>query len=352
MDRDLQLAAAGAFIEGGLVRRYGGPTDARARVAAEITAVRAGAGLFDVTPRSRVRVVGPDAASFLDRLLTVAVRPMPVGGGSRAFLLDARGRIKLAFHLMRLDEVTFFTDATPGHGDEIIAALDMFHFGEQLHFETGVGAYVALSLHGPRAAAVVDAIGLPVPEARHQHTTAAVGGVQVRAVRIDRIGSPGYDLLLPPHGYGVIWQAAIDAGASPAGHDALEALRIAAGVPDHPAEFGEHSSPLELDAMDGISEGKGCYPGQEVIERTLALGRPPRRLARLSLDRWVDPGTPLTIEGKAAGELTSVAHLPGDGVVALALVKRRGPDGPWTAADATATERHPPEPGEDGKERQ
>lgn len=343
MDRDQQLAEAGAFIEHGLVRRFGFRVGeslaAPAVVHDEIRAVRAGAGVFDATPRCRVRVLGPDAAAFLDRLLTVAVKLMPSGGGQRAFLLDAKGRIRLAFHLMRIDAMTFFTDATPGHGDDIIKVLDMFHFGEQLHFETGVGAYEAMSVHGPAAAEVVRAIGLPVPEAPYQQTTAAVGGVQVRAVRIDRIGSPGFDLLLPPHGYGEIWSAAVRAGAVPAGLDALEALRVAAGVADHPNEYGEHTSPLELDAMHGISEGKGCYPGQEVIERTLALGRPPRRLVRLALDRWVDAGTALMVDGKSVGELTSVAHLPDEGVLALGLVKRRGADGPWTAADATARER-------------
>lgn len=339
LDRDQQLVDAGAFIEGGVVRRFGGGADARAVVAAEITATRAGAGLFDVTARSRARVVGPDAAAFLDRLLTVAVRSMKAGQGSRAFLLDARGKIKLAFHLMRIDDETFWTDATPGHGAAIIEALDMYHFGEQLHFETGEGAYVGLSVQGPRAQATVEAMGLPVPAAPHAHLTAAVGGVQVRVVRADRVGAPGYDLLLPPHGYGVVWSLAREAGAAPAGWDALDALRVAAGVADHPAEFGEHSSPLELDAMDGISEGKGCYPGQEVIERTIALGRPPRQLVRVALDRWVDPGTPLTVDGKSVGELTSVAHLPGEGVAALALVKRKYVAGPWTAADASAHAR-------------
>lgn len=332
------LAAAGAQSADGVVQHFGD-------VDRELRALVNGAGLVDRDGRDRVRIVGPDAASFLDRLLTVGVKSMPSGGGGRAFLLDAKGRILLAFDLYRLDDDTFLTDATAGHGAEILERLDMFHFGEQLHFEPGEAALSALGLHGPQAGAVVEALGLTLPEAEGQHTLGRAGPVVVRVARRDLLGRPGYTLFFPPAGYGALWKAAVEAGATPVGERALEARRIEAGVPEHPREHGPHTSPLEMGSMQGITEGKGCYPGQEVIERTLALGRPARTLVRLRLDRHAEPGAELLDpDGKVVGELTSVAPL-GDGVVALALLKRRAAQNhdTWRTGDATARRVDPRE---------
>ncbi len=336
-DRDSILKEAGAVVDGGVVRRFGAVDVERATLAD-------GVGLVDADHRDRIGVVGPDAESFLDRLLTVGVKTMQPGQGGRAFLLDARGRIQLAFDLYRLDGESFVTDASPGHGAEIIEKLDMFHFGERLAFEPDAGAESALELHGPRAAAALAAMGLEAPAQPGDHASGAVAEVTLRIVRRDRTAAPGYVLIFPAGAYPAIWRAALTAGARPVGFDALDAARIAAGRPAHPHELGPHASPLEMGGMDGITEGKGCYPGQEVIERTIALGRPARRLMRLSIDRAVAPGDALTDEaGKAVGTLTSVAPT-GDGAVALALIKHRAAKagGPWRVGGGVAQPVHGP----------
>lgn len=330
-DRDSTLKAAGAVIHDGVVQRFGAVADERA-------SLDRGAALVDADGRDRVAIVGPDAAQFLDRLLTVGVKTMAPGQGGPAYLLDARGRIQLAFHIYRVDDERFVTDATAGHGAEIVQRLDMFHFGEQLHFESGDGAESSVELHGPKAAATLEALGLPLPEAPGAHDIGQLDGVAVRVVRRDRSAQPGYALRFPPAGYVTVWQRAQAAGAAPVGQDALEAARIAAGRPDHPHELGPHATPLEMGTMDGITEGKGCYPGQEVIERTIALGRPARRLVRLRIDRHVAAGDALNADdGKTVGALTSAAP-DGDGMRALALIKQRAAKagGPWRVGDAVA----------------
>jgi len=331
IDRDHVLKAAGAVARGGVIRHFGSATDERDTLAE-------GVGLIDADHRDRVSIIGPDAASFLDRLLTVGVKTLEPGQGAPAYMLDARGRIQLAFDLYRLDGDHVLTDATPGHGAAIIERLDMFHFGEQLRFEPGVGAHSALELHGPRAADALAAMGLPVPEAPGDHATGQIGGVDVRALRRDRTGGPGFVLMFPPAGYADVWRAASQAGARPVGFDALDAARIEAGQPAHPEELGPHATPLEMGTMAGITEGKGCYPGQEVIERTIALGRPARTLMRLDLDGHAAAGDTLVDGGgKPAGTLTSVAAR-GPEMVALALVKHRAAKagGPWHVGDTTA----------------
>jgi folate-binding protein YgfZ len=162
----------------------------------------------------------------------------------------------------------------------------------------------------------------------------------IRVVRIDRAEGAGYDLWLAPSAAAACLAALTTAGATPCGADALEMLRVHARRADAPAEFGEHASPLELDAFDGLTDAKGCYPGQEVIERTLSLGKPPRKLVALSLDGATTPGATITEGDRTVGTVTSAARLPGGEWVALALIKRRSADaGPWTCGDATARRR-------------
>lgn len=333
MTRNECLVAGGAVFDGDVVRSHG---DA----AAEVGRAEAGALLVDLGHHDRLRIAGPDAAGFLNRLLTIDVLHLPPGGGARPFLLDAKGRILLAFHLLRVDEQAYLVECNAGHGEDVAARLDMFHFGEALTIEPIDGEQTVMCLQGGGAAGVLDVLDVRPPEAPWRHVEARVGGQPVRVARVDRAGLPGFDLWCAPDAFAAVWQAARDAGATPSGVDALEVLRVDHGVPGHPNEFGPHAVPLELNVEDGYTEGKGCYPGQEVIERTLALGRPARQLLRLTLDAPAEIGSDLQSEGRVAGVLTSVATRPDGVVVGLALVKRKYLDAPaFTCGEVTAHPR-------------
>ncbi len=287
--------------------------------------------VYDLSGRDRVRVEGPDAPAFLNRLLTVDCARMPVGGGSRAFLLNATGRVELCLHLLRVSDEAFLAECSAGHGEEVLGKLDLYHFGERLTFGPAAGGL--LSVHGPGAADTLLGAGLPVPPAPYQHVEAAVGGQQIRVARVDRESGPGYDL----------WCA--DAAAlrsrlvaTPGDPGELERRRVLAGVPDHPAEYGPHSTPLEVGGTAGITEGKGCYPGQEVVERTIALGRPARALVRLVLSGEAHPEDTVCLDDEAIGALTSVARDDAGTFHALALVKRKHAEheGPLTCGATEA----------------
>ncbi|MFQ5873180.1 MAG: YgfZ/GcvT domain-containing protein, partial [Dehalococcoidia bacterium] len=106
----------------------------------------------------------------------------------------------------------------------------------------------------------------------------------------------------------------------PMGTDAYDVLRIEAGVPIYGAELSEDVNPLEAGLRSSISFTKGCYVGQEVVARLNTYQKVKRHLVKL---RFYDgtaphPGTPLELDGKEVGTLTSVAVLPGD-VRAFAL---------------------------------
>lgn len=233
------------------------------------------------TGRAVLNLHGADAPDFLNRLLSLDVKGMAVGAASRAFLLDARGKIVLALRLYRAAADAFWADVDSDHAAAVRERLDMFHFGERF----------AINALDRRLVCVFD--------------DAPDGGVAS-----DRYG-PCWDVYLAP-------DQTLD--GTPVDAAWCEARRIAHGVARWPTEYSPDITPLDV-GLAGVTEGKGCYPGQEVIERTLALGRPARRLVQVALDAPATPG-PLTVDGKAVGTLTSVADTRG---LALIKYKQTGP---------------------------
>lgn len=257
------------------------------------------ATLFDLSARDRLRIEGADAAAFLNRLLTLDVLHLEVGCGARTFLLSSTGRVEACFHLLRTGEERFLAECGAGHGAEVCAQLDRYHFGERITF-VPCDDLTVFTLQGDGAAELLP----EAPSGPWDHVQTELG----RVARVDR-GGDGYD----------VWCAAAPTLDAERGDLALlERMRVAAGVPDFPAEYGPHSSPLEVSGTSGVTEQKGCYPGQEVIERTLAIGRPPRKLVRLTVADGVTPGAEVLAGGAKAGVVTSVV-----GALALALVKRK-----------------------------
>lgn len=279
-------------------------TDARATTAA----LRDGCGVLDLGGRDVVRLAGADTPAFLNRLLTLDTRKLEVGQRRAAFLLEAKGRVKLAFDLARIEPAVYLAYARAGHGADIAALLDFYHFGEA--FECAPQPTAAFALIGPKSAAVLAALNLPVPELG-QRVPVTDGAV----TRVDAYGVESYEV------EGADVAQATRAGAIEVSPAAVEALRIQNGIGAAPAELNEDAVPLEVNGLSGITEGKGCYPGQEVIERILAIGRPARRLVTLRLSGPAEPG-PLTLDGAPAGQLTSVAQVD-DGWWGLGLVKRK-----------------------------
>lgn len=281
---------------------------------------RRGAVFLQLQGRPLMQIKGPDTADYLHRLLTWAVKDMAPGDATAPFLLSTTGRVELSFGLLRLEDDAFWLDLPPGGYQKAFELLERFHFSEDLAFSDISEAVALVSVQGPEAGAALARLGLPTPDAGHQ--AGRFEDQPLRVARRDRIAGPGYDLWIQGD-VGPVLQGLREAGAVEIGGRALHALRVTGGVPQYGAEYTDKSSPLEISEMTGITDGKGCYPGQEVIEMTIARGRPPRALRGVDLAGPAEAGDSLLVDGKDAGALTSVTPLPGGSWAGLALVRRR-----------------------------
>ena len=144
-----------------------------------------------------------------------------------------------------------------------------------------------------------------------------------------------YDVFVPRVDLLTWWRRLIDAGATPAGSWAYEALRVAAVVPRAGVDTDERTIPHEVGWIGGVDEGgavhldKGCYRGQETVARVHNLGKPPRRLVLLHLDGSAEgrpeTGDPVTAGGRSVGRIGTVVDHYELGPIALALLKRAVP---------------------------
>src|SRR5579884_1504460 len=278
------LAAYGAVFADdrgvALPRHFGDP-------AAEYAALREQAALLDLGFRTLVRAVGADRVAFLQGMLTADVAALAPGHGCPALLLTIQGRVT---------------------ADVRVAAL--------------AEPVTLLGLEGPAAAQLLgpDAAALPA----WAHTTTAIAGVTVRALRASEVRGPGFVLHVPAAAATEVWSALATAGARPCGMEALEGRRVEVGVPRIGLDMDGSTLALEVPVEEAISQTKGCYLGQEVVARGTARGHVNRRLMGLVFAGAAPaPGAALLHDGKTVGRVTSVAHAFGLGAPAgLGFVRR------------------------------
>ena len=219
---------------------------------------------------SLLSIRGAARVPFLQRLLTLDLRQLSPGECRRTFLLDHRGRCESAVHLSiprgETEGLVHLALCPPEQESTFIEALDRYHFGEDISWEPS--PLKLFCFHGAAAAQLVLLL-----------SDEAWGSLRLKAP----LFSPeSLTLALSPEEAERFTDFCGAAGFTLGSREQWESLRLSSGYPEAPSEYNRSHSPLDW-GLAGISEGKGCYPGQEVIERSIALGRAARRPAHLRL---------------------------------------------------------------------
>jgi glycine cleavage system T protein len=325
-DVHLLQGAALAEYHGALVpARY---TDSKA----EYKAVRNSAGIFDFSFRARFAARGPDRVSFLHNMLTNDVKSLGPGQSMYAALLDVKGHILADLRVYwEPDQVLLETDADLI--DKAINVLERYIIMDDVTLERL--KWCGLAVQGPRSRALFEGrLEGPLPSlSEFGHLRRVYAGLPLHVARVSSTGEEGYELWLPldddPGKAKVLWETLLASApglaAVPCGTEALEMLRIEAGIPRYGADFGEDTLPLEAGLLNALSFTKGCYPGQEIVERARSRGHINWKLVGVAVDAAVPPlpGEKLLSEGKEVGEVTSTCFSPRlNRPIALAYVRR------------------------------
>lgn len=260
---------------------------------------------FCIERRDAVDVVGPDARSYLQSQLSQRVDDLAVGASRWAFVLQPTGKVEVLGRVWCVADERFVLDTEAGFGDALLARLARFKI--RVAVELAARPLSVATAWGGGGDAVVEA-------ARDR----AVVGWWGRGVHL--AGWPdGPDV---PDG----WVAA--------GPDELLTARIEAGWPAMGSEIAPGESiPAETGVVAvAVDFTKGCYPGQELVERMDSRGASaPRTLRRLDVAGGAQAGDPVVVDGVEVGVLTSVT-----GGRALGLVRRNVEIGTLVAPPAAA----------------
>lgn len=288
---------------------------------AEHAALQSSAGVIDLSFRGRLCVLGADRARFLNGQVTSNVKELKTGQGCYAALTTNKGKLHGDLNIYCLAE-ELLLDFEPGLTAKFTDRLERFVVADDVQFVDVAPHYGLLSVQGPRAGDIAAALGLfPVlPEKPFESVTASDGTLgELYLANQPRAGSAGFDFFVPVAAMAAVADkliaAAKDIGGCACGWDALEMARIEAGIPRFGADMDETNLPQEAGIESrAVSFTKGCYIGQEVINRIRSFGQVSRALRGLRLpdDLPALPvhGDKLLHEGKEVGFITSAVKSP------------------------------------------
>jgi aminomethyltransferase len=281
-------------------------------------ALRHGAAWIDLSARGRIAVRGRDRARLLHAITSNEVKNMTPGSGCYAFLLSPQGRIQADLNLFCFED-RFLIDTEPELREKVPPHIKKYIIADQVELEDITGVTAALGLEGPSAAAILATVGAPVPGADYSH----VAWNDATIAAVTTTGQPGVRIFCPAEEAGALLRQLEAAGAVAASQDDVRLARIENGRPRYGEDIRDTSLPQETQQMHAVSFTKGCYVGQEIVERIRAQGRVNKKLTRVVLPGSTLPahGEKTTIDG-AEAEVTSAVLSPVSGeVVALAYVR-------------------------------
>lgn len=325
---DYQARQGATFTErdGWLVVQHFGDTKA------EYESVRSAAGVIDLCNQAMLQFTGSDRLSYLQGMLTNDLRQLKMFEGQQAAILTQQGKI-IAVVRVLCAMSSFYLDFYAPLKSSILAHLNRYLVADDVEIHDPNEAWKMLSLQGPNAKMILDALVGPadIPAALDHHAMVSVDGSPVCVVRADRTGYGGYDLIAKAEENLALTQRLNRLGAVNIGAAAANILRVEAGIPRHGIDYQEDHLFLELDLPSSVSFNKGCYLGQEIVERIRSRGHVNKKLCALVIegDKPPNAGARVQADGKDVGQITSAEFSPvQQRVVALAYVNKDS----WTPA--------------------
>jgi len=308
---------------------------------AEFAALRSTSGVFDLGWRAKLAATGEDRVRWMNGMVTGNVRDLAANRGAYSFLLNPQGHILGDLYIYNRGEALLL-DTDVSQAARLRAVFEKYIIMDDVEVTDISEKLTAIGLRGPQAAAVLEKCGV------------SAGGLQPLELRdvawhdvglslVRSAGNDGFEIWLAPLNAPRVWEALVMAGAAPVGTEALELWRIAAGVPRYRQDIRERDLPQETEQHQALDFTKGCYVGQEIVERIRSRGQVHRKFTSFLIAGSAVVGTKIQAEGKDVGELTSVASLPQSNgtqaTIALGYVRRELalPGTKLKAGDATVT---------------
>jgi folate-binding protein YgfZ len=332
----------------------------------QLSALLTGAGVAPLDHTGWIRVTGEDRVRWLNGMVTNSIQDLAPGQGCYNFVLNAQGRIQADLTAWMLEDSILLET---GQAGKVATSLDHFIIMDDVEltvlgngrdesetaasngypFLTQSPGRTGLLIAGPQAISILQRLDFPIGQLSTLHiqstiwNTAPLDIIHAYSPLVQRVELWSDQVTIHK-----LTQTILDAGAVQVSPETLEHLRILEGTPLYATDIRNSETsrdlPQETAQTRALHFSKGCYLGQEIVERIRSRGNVHRTFTGFELTGTLPtPGTPLEAEGKPIGELTSVAAIehPTTGPIQIALgyIRREALDRalPLTYPGGTAT---------------
>jgi len=297
--------------------------------AAQLKVVTESCGTYALESRTKLFVTGEDRTRWLNGMITNNIRDLAEDHGVYAFLLNAQGRIQGDLYAFNRGKAIVL-DIDRAQVEKLLAIFEHYIVMDDVQIERADDRLVAVGLQGPNAAAVLVGAGIQVPVLEPlQIADLTWQGGAITVLRAEAWKGDAYELWLAPDRVQALQESLHQAGAIPVGPAAQNLYRIAAGIPLFGEDIRERDLPQETGQERALHFAKGCYVGQEIVERIRSRGQVHRVFTGFDLTAAAAPGDAIETQtessAKAVGEITSTANIvspAGNRLIALGYLRR------------------------------
>jgi folate-binding protein YgfZ len=278
-------------------------------------ALRERAAWIDLSSRGKIKLTGEDRARLLHAMTTNHIQQLTPGTGCYAFFLNDKGRVLADANVLCRPDY-FLLDVEPEARQPLYQHLDRYIIADDVTLEDLTEAMPTIAIEGPNVAEVMQRAGAPIPDADY----ASLDWNESLVARLNSTGSAGFFIFAPAAEKAALISRLESAGAEFADAEAARVVRLEHGKARYGEDITERFLAQEANQPQALHFSKGCYLGQEIVERVRSRGQIHRVLMPLTLETNEPPAPGTKLEN--ASEITSAAYSPAlEKVVALAYVR-------------------------------
>ncbi|HZD93539.1 MAG TPA: folate-binding protein [Candidatus Sulfotelmatobacter sp.] len=291
----------------------------------ELAALRSASGIFALSWRAQINITGKDRVRWLHNMVTNTVRDLAVNRGNYNFVLNAQGRILGDLYIFNRGE-SILLETDSGQIETMVNTLKRFIIMDKVELVPAAPELTALAVCGPQAEKIlastsIDASGMAPLEVREF----TVDGAACMLITGPKKKPGWFEIWLNMPEAQNLWQKLIASGAQPVGTDAVEMWRVLHGIPNYGQDIRDSDLPQETSQADALHFTKGCYIGQEIVERIRSRGHVHRTFTGFEFPGTVPVLEKTEADRRAPAELTSLASIPvpgGERHIGLGYVRR------------------------------
>ena len=287
-----------------------------AEIRKEFQALASACGVFKLD-RAHIALTGADRVRWLNGMVTNNIRDLAVGQGIYAFLLNPQGKIQADLYAFNRGE-SIVVETESNQVETILQIFDRYIIMDEVEVENLAGQVAVFGVVGPKSAEVLSEHAKemqPLQVAKTQWN-----GFEITLVRGDNSCVPNYEIWAEPQDAQQLWNTLVER-APEIQEQTLEIFRVACGIPKFGVDIRQKDLPQETGQERALNFNKGCYVGQEIVERIRSRGAVHRMFTGFEVEGTIpSPGFRIQHEGKDVAEVTSVVTLPmAEGVRTVAI---------------------------------